>query len=66
MRVGKLIRRAVISLATLGMCLPQLAVAQATAPATPAMVDVVMADGGVLNGKWSICKEAAWRPYRSR
>lgn len=50
MRTGCLIRSVAASLAVLGLCLPQVAFAE-SAPATPAVVDVAMADGGVLHGQ---------------
>jgi hypothetical protein len=54
MRTGRLIRCVAVLLATLGMCLPQVVLAQtptATTPPTPAVVDIAMADGGVLHGQ---------------
>jgi hypothetical protein len=54
MRSGRLIRSMAVLLATLGMCLPQVALAAtptATTPPTPAVVDIAMADGGVLHGQ---------------
>ena len=39
-----------ISLAVLGLCLPEMTLAVAPAP-TPAVVDIAMADGGVLHGQ---------------
>jgi len=50
MKIGKLVRNAAISLATLAMCLPQVVFAAAPAP-TPAVVDIALADGGVLHGQ---------------
>jgi hypothetical protein len=50
MKTGKLVRGIVVSLAVLGMCLPGMAFAASPAPA-PAVVDVAMADGGVLHGQ---------------
>jgi hypothetical protein len=53
MRRGRLIRSAAVLLATIGMCLPQVAIAAAptATPPTPAVVDIAMADGGVLHGQ---------------
>ena len=55
MKTGKVIRTATLLLATLGMCLPQVGFAQApstpTTPPTPAVVDIALADGGVLHGQ---------------
>jgi hypothetical protein len=51
MRIGKLVRCAVVSLATVGVCVPQLAFAQTTTPPAPAVVDIAMADGGTLHGQ---------------
>jgi hypothetical protein len=51
MKLGKLACWGAILLATLGVCLPRLAFAEATAPPAPAVVDVAMADGGVLHGQ---------------
>ena len=55
MRTGRVIRTVAILLATVGMCLPQMAFAQlpttATTPPTPAVVDIALADGGVLHGQ---------------
>ena len=39
-----------ILLATMGICLPELALA-ASPPTPPAVIDVAMADGGVLHGQ---------------
>jgi hypothetical protein len=50
MRTGRIVRWVAVSLATLGLCLPQVAFAQA-APAAPPVVDIAMADGGVLHGQ---------------
>jgi hypothetical protein len=50
MRKGRLIRSVAVSLATLGLCLPSVVFA-APAPATPPVVDIAMADGGVLHGQ---------------
>ncbi len=62
MKNGRVIRAVAILLATVGMCLPQVAIAQAPATAapaaptasaaqTPTVVDVALADGGVLHGQ---------------
>jgi hypothetical protein len=50
MKLRRLVRGMMISLAALGVCLPELAFA-ATPTAAPAVVDVAMADGGVLHGQ---------------
>lgn len=50
MKIGRLVRGMMISLAALGVCLPELALA-ASPPTSPAVVDVAMADGGVLHGQ---------------
>ncbi len=49
-RKGRLVRGVAIFLGVLGMCVPELAFA-ATTPAAPAVVDVALADGGVLHGQ---------------
>jgi hypothetical protein len=54
MRTGKVSRSVAILLATLGMCLPQVALAGApiaATPTAPAVVDIALADGGVLHGQ---------------
>jgi hypothetical protein len=51
MKVGRFIRGAAVALATLGLCLPELALAASPEPATPAVVDIALADGGVLHGQ---------------
>jgi len=52
MKTGRIVRCVAISLATLGMCLPQVVFAEtAAAPPTPAVVDIALADGGVLHGQ---------------
>jgi hypothetical protein len=54
MRTGRLIRSVAILLATIGICLPQVAFAAtpaAATPPTPAVVDIALADGGVLHGQ---------------
>lgn len=51
MKIGKFVRGVLISLAAFGVCLPELAFAAAPVAATPAVVDVAMADGGVLHGQ---------------
>jgi hypothetical protein len=50
MKIGAFVRGMMISLATLGVCLPELALA-ASPPTPPAVIDVAMADGGVLHGQ---------------
>lgn len=50
MKTRRLVRSVVISLATIGMCMPQVAFAAETA-ATPAVVDIALSDGGVLHGR---------------
>jgi len=50
MKNGKLVRGMVISLAVLGMCLPEMVFAVPPS-ATPAVVDIAMANGGVLHGQ---------------
>jgi hypothetical protein len=50
MKMGRFVRGMMISLATLGVCLPELALA-ASPPTPPAVIDVAMADGGVLHGQ---------------
>jgi hypothetical protein len=50
MKMGRFVRGMMISLATLGVCLPGLAYA-ASQPTPPAVIDVAMADGGVLHGQ---------------
>jgi hypothetical protein len=49
MKKGRIVRGLVVCLATLGLCLPE--VAFAAAPQLPPVVDVAMADGGVLHGQ---------------
>lgn len=52
MKIGRVIRSVAVIVATVGLCLPQVAMATGSAPAPiPAVVDVSMADGGVLHGK---------------
>jgi hypothetical protein len=41
----------VIVLAVLGMCLPEMVLAAPPPPTPPAVVDIAMADGGVLHGQ---------------
>ncbi len=48
MKTGRAIRGVVLSLAALGMCLPQITFAVEPAPA---ILDVALADGGVLHGQ---------------
>jgi hypothetical protein len=50
MKTSKLVRHVVLSLATFGMCLPQVAFAVEPA-STPAVVDVALGDGGMLHGQ---------------
>jgi hypothetical protein len=50
MKFGKFVRGVAVILATLGMILPEVALA-ATPAASPAVIDVAMADGGVLHGQ---------------
>ena len=50
MTTGKLVRSVLISLAAVGMCMPQVAFAMETA-AAPAVVDIALSDGGVLHGR---------------
>jgi hypothetical protein len=50
MKTGRIIRGVVVSLAALGVCLPQVAFAMELAPA-PAVVDVALGEGGVLHGQ---------------
>ncbi len=47
---GALVRTVLVSLATLGLCLPELAFASPPPP-VPAVVDIALADGGVLHGQ---------------
>jgi hypothetical protein len=55
MKNRRVIRAVAVLLATMGMCLPQVVLAEAPAaapaPAAPAVVDIAMADGGVLHGQ---------------
>jgi hypothetical protein len=50
MKTGRFVRSVLISLAAVGMCMPQVAFAVETA-ATPAVVDIALSDGGVLHGR---------------
>jgi hypothetical protein len=50
MKIGRIVRGMMIMLSTVGICLPELAIAASPAPA-PAVIDVAMADGGVLHGQ---------------
>jgi hypothetical protein len=50
MKAGRFVRGMMILLATVGICLPELALA-ASPPTPPAVIDVEMADGGVLHGQ---------------
>ena len=49
MKTGRLVRNVFMSLATMGMCMSQVAFA-VEAAATPAVVDIALSDGGVLHG----------------
>ena len=48
MRTAKFVRGVALTLATLGICLPQVTLAVEPAPA---ILDVALADGGVLHGQ---------------
>jgi hypothetical protein len=48
MKTGRLIRSVALSLAAVGMCLPQITFAVEPAPA---VLDVALSDGGVLHGQ---------------
>jgi hypothetical protein len=50
MKSVRIVRGVMVSLATLGLCMPHVAFAVELAPA-PAVVDVALADGGVLHGQ---------------
>ncbi len=50
MTTVRLVRTVIVSLATLGICLPEVTFASAPPP-TPAVVDIALADGGVLHGQ---------------
>lgn len=50
MKTGRLIKCVMLSIATLGLCFPQVALAADQTPAPP-VVDVAMTDGGVLQGQ---------------
>lgn len=50
MKTGWIVRSVFLSLATLGLCLPQVAFAASPA-ANPPVVDIALADGGVLQGQ---------------
>jgi hypothetical protein len=50
MKIARFVRSVFISLATLGMCFPQVVFAATHTPA-PAVVDVALSDGGVLHGR---------------
>jgi hypothetical protein len=50
MKTARFVRSVVLSLATVGMCLPQVTLAATPAP-TPAIVDVALSDGGMLRGQ---------------
>ena len=46
MKAARVVRGVALTLATLGICLPQV-----TAASTPAILDFALADGGVLHGQ---------------
>ena len=50
MKTGWIVRSTMISLATLGLCLPQVAFAASPTP-TPPVLDIALTDGGVLHGQ---------------
>jgi hypothetical protein len=50
MKLGRFVRGMLILLAVVGICLPEMALA-ASPTTPPAVVDVAMADGGVLHGQ---------------
>jgi len=50
MKVARLVRITAISLATIGLCLPQALFAATPAPPAPVM-DVALSDGGMLYGR---------------
>ncbi|MCE5266509.1 MAG: hypothetical protein LLG00_01295 [Planctomycetaceae bacterium] len=50
MTVRRLVQAVAVSLAALGVCVPELAFA-AEQPKAPAVVDIALADGGVLQGQ---------------
>lgn len=50
MKAARMVRSAAVVLAAVGLCLPQIAFA-ATPASTPAVVDIALADGGVLQGQ---------------
>ena len=51
MKKGRFFRGLVVSLATLGVCLPEVVIAATPQPQMPAVVDIALADGGVLHGQ---------------
>ena len=51
MKKGRFVRGLVVSLATLGVCLPEVVIAATPQPQMPAVVDIALADGGVLHGQ---------------
>jgi hypothetical protein len=51
MKIGRMARAALVSLATVGLCLPQLCFAAPPAPPAPAVSDIALADGGTLHGR---------------
>jgi hypothetical protein len=51
MSAVRMIWSVVVSLAAVGMCLPQAVFAAAPAPPTPVVMDVALSDGGVLYGR---------------
>jgi hypothetical protein len=50
MKTARLVRCVVVVLATVGTCVPQVALAVETAP-KPAVVDIALRDGGTLHGQ---------------
>ena len=50
MKTRRLVRAVLVSLATLGMCIPPAALAAESSP-TPVVTDVALKDGGVLLGQ---------------
>lgn len=50
MKTSRFVRGLLVSLAAMGMCLPQAALAAGPKP-TPAVMDVALRDGGILHGQ---------------
>ncbi|NLF09773.1 MAG: carboxypeptidase regulatory-like domain-containing protein [Pirellulaceae bacterium] len=50
MKTGRIVKCVMLSIATLGLCFPQVVLAANQTPAPP-VVDVAMTDGGVLQGR---------------